>query len=31
LQAWNDTVAWFEQYVKNAAATATPVSEEVST
>jgi carboxymethylenebutenolidase len=31
LQAWNDTVAWFETYVKNAAATATPVSEEVST
>jgi carboxymethylenebutenolidase len=24
LQAWNDTVAWFETYVKNAAATATP-------
>jgi carboxymethylenebutenolidase len=31
LAAWHDTVAWFEQYVKNAAATATPVSEGVST
>ena len=31
LQAWSDTVAWFEQYVKNAAATATPVSAEAST
>jgi carboxymethylenebutenolidase len=31
LQAWNDTLAWFEQYVKNAAPTATPVSEESST
>jgi carboxymethylenebutenolidase len=31
LQAWSDTVAWFEQYVKNAGATATPVAEGVST
>jgi carboxymethylenebutenolidase len=30
LQAWSDTVAWFETYVKNAAATATPVAEGVS-
>jgi carboxymethylenebutenolidase len=26
LQAWNDTVAWFEQYVKNASAEATPTA-----
>jgi carboxymethylenebutenolidase len=31
LAAWNDTVAWFEQYVKSAAPAATPVSEGVST
>jgi carboxymethylenebutenolidase len=30
LQAWSDTVAWFETYVKNATATATPGAEEVS-
>src|SRR5829696_3210794 len=26
LAAWNDTVAWFEQYVKNAAGEATPTA-----
>jgi carboxymethylenebutenolidase len=26
LQAWNDTVAWFEQYVKNASVEATPMA-----
>jgi carboxymethylenebutenolidase len=31
LAAWNDTVAWFETYVKNATATATPAAEGVST
>ncbi len=31
LQAWNDTVAWFATYVQDAAATATPSSEGVST
>jgi len=30
LQAWNDTVAWFEQYVKNTSGEATPGAEEVS-
>ncbi len=31
LAAWNDTVAWFETYVKDAAATATLAAEGVST
>ena len=26
LQAWNDTVAWFETYVKNASGEATPTA-----
>jgi carboxymethylenebutenolidase len=26
LAAWNDTVAWFEQYVKNASGEATPIA-----
>jgi carboxymethylenebutenolidase len=26
LQAWNDTLAWFEQYVKNASVEATPMA-----
>ena len=30
LQAWSDTVAWFETYVKNASAEATPVPEGAS-
>jgi carboxymethylenebutenolidase len=31
LQAWNDTVAWFEQYVKGASGAATPSTEGEST
>ena len=31
LAAWNDTVAWFAQYVKGASGAATPSSEGVST